>query len=245
MFSRSTCVRIRWDKPIHGRNLAKNSLFNHDDDTTCPLCWSDSQYDVSHYPRVPAQTNAVRNTSRFQISAVTSTGLIRCTIQLVGRGRVLFLGSESQSSSLFNAYDIYSCNTYFINQNLILKNMRRTVMAIDKQVTECYGNISSTTASFCTSPYYKASGGGQDRLHKRLLQRNRLTPIEERRCTRHLPISQRGTMAAIGLFGSTSLTEQTQRPQLVGMGAAGSGHRDQVTGCKSLLSRHMPGLNGP
>ena len=120
---------------------------------------------------------------------------------------------------MFNVYDIFSCNTYFIKQNLILKNPCRTAMTIDKQVTECYGHrnygsISSTTASFCTDPYNGATGGGQNSLHERLLQRNRLTPIEDRRCTRHLPISQqRGTMAAIGLFGSTSLTGRTQRPQ--------------------------------
>ena len=45
MLSRSTCVRILWDKHMHGRNLAKNPLFN--DDTTCPLSGgADSQYHI-------------------------------------------------------------------------------------------------------------------------------------------------------------------------------------------------------
>ena len=45
ILSRSTCVRILWDKHMHGRNLAKHSLFT--DDTTCPLCGgADSQYHI-------------------------------------------------------------------------------------------------------------------------------------------------------------------------------------------------------
>ena len=36
ILSRSTCVRIVWDKHMHGQNLAKHPLFT--DDTTCPLC---------------------------------------------------------------------------------------------------------------------------------------------------------------------------------------------------------------
>ena len=45
ILSRATCVRILWDKHMHGRNLAKHPLFS--DDTTCPL-WggADSQYHI-------------------------------------------------------------------------------------------------------------------------------------------------------------------------------------------------------
>ena len=146
---------------------------------------------------------------------------------------------------MFNVYDIFSCNTYFIKQNLIFKNPCRTAMTIDKQVTECYGSISSTTASFCTDPYNGATGGGQNSLHELLLQRNRLTPIEERRCTRHLPISgNNGSYRALR-FDLTDRADSATTAELVGMGAAGSGHRDQVTGCKSLLSRHIPRQNSP
>ena len=45
ILSHSTCVRILWDKHIHGRILAKHPLFT--DDTTCSLCGgADSQYHI-------------------------------------------------------------------------------------------------------------------------------------------------------------------------------------------------------
>ena len=45
VMSRATCVRILWDKNMHGGNLGKNSLFT--DDTSCPLCGgADSQYHI-------------------------------------------------------------------------------------------------------------------------------------------------------------------------------------------------------
>ena len=36
ILSRSKCVRILWDKHMHGQNLAEHPLFT--DYTTCPLC---------------------------------------------------------------------------------------------------------------------------------------------------------------------------------------------------------------
>ena len=45
VLSRSKCVRILWDKHMHGQNFAKHPLFT--DYTTCPLCGGvDSQYHV-------------------------------------------------------------------------------------------------------------------------------------------------------------------------------------------------------
>ena len=41
----ATCVRILWNKHMHGGNLGKNPLFT--DDTSCPLCGgADSQYHI-------------------------------------------------------------------------------------------------------------------------------------------------------------------------------------------------------
>ena len=45
VMSRATCVRILWDKHMHGGNLGKNPLFT--DDNSCPLCGgADSQYHI-------------------------------------------------------------------------------------------------------------------------------------------------------------------------------------------------------
>ena len=42
VMSRATCVRIIWDKQMHGRNLRKNPLFK--DDTSCPLCGGEDSH---------------------------------------------------------------------------------------------------------------------------------------------------------------------------------------------------------
>ena len=74
ILSRSTCVRILWDKHMHGWNLAKHSLFT--DDTTCPLCGgADSQYHIIRECHIHQCAPAVRSTlPSWKFAVHTFTG---------------------------------------------------------------------------------------------------------------------------------------------------------------------------